>query len=82
VEARGRGQRGENLGEVKAKRGSAGIRRVTPCLPERILRLRETLELRRHGDSGGSPFEAADGQQHEGTGRRETFHAFEKGKPL
>jgi hypothetical protein len=82
VEARGRDQRGENLGEVKAKRGSVGIRRVTPCLPERILRLRETLELRRHGDSGGSPFEDSGEQQHEGIGRRETFLAFGEGKPL
>jgi hypothetical protein len=82
VEARGRGQRGENLGEVKAKRGSAGIRRVTPCLLERTSGLRKPLELRRHGRSIGLPRERPGEKQHEGTGRRETFHAFEKGKPL
>jgi hypothetical protein len=82
VEARGRGQRGENLEEVKAKRGSAGIRRVTPCLPERTSRLRNTLELRRYGDSIGSPREEPGEKQHEGIGRREAFLAFEEGKPL
>jgi hypothetical protein len=82
VEARGRGQRGENLGEVKARRGSAGIRRVTPCLPERTSRLRKPLELRRRGESIGLPREEPDGKQHEGTGRRETFLAFGEGKPL
>ena len=68
----------------KARRGSVGTRRVTPCVPVRTFWMRKSLELRRCFVCVSSLLESAQGidEQHEGKGCREVILATGKGKPL
>jgi hypothetical protein len=81
VEARGQGRVGVHLGEVNAKRGSAGSNRVTPACSVRISRVRKSLQSgwsrSRPGRRSAQPLE-----RHEGQDSPRGDPAIGEGKPL